>query len=199
MAARKFALRRLALVSNMSNGLSRLTCAECGFFLVIATLGFPASCPMASRVSFVPNMASYGVIMTNVVATLDVGFPKSYPLVTRGSRKVNYGVFYRSCKNLHHDARRRFSSVIYNGIRRLACAKLGVFGGDAMIGVAMLGVGFPTTCPMIPRGLSVPNMAPCGSVWKNGVATPGVGFRTSLPLTDFPWPVCPKSGVLWRR
>jgi hypothetical protein len=42
-----------------------------------------------------------------------------------------------------------------------------------MIGVETLGVGFPTTCPMIFRGLSVPNIASCG-----GVATLGAGFPT---------------------
>jgi hypothetical protein len=58
-----------------------------------------------------------------------------------------YGVFWRRRDGWHPDARRRVSSSIFNDIPRLACAKYGVFGG-----VAMLGVGFSTLCPVAPWG-----------------------------------------------
>jgi hypothetical protein len=186
--------------SVLSSGIRRLTCSKYGVLCWRhndwrrdAWRWFPTSCPVAFRGAL--NMTSFGVATLasdcNVVSDgiprficvkygvlwgrrdqqrwfSNVAF-KGIPRLTYSE----YGVFWW-CR----DARRQFSSLVSNGIRRYICGKCGVFVGVAMIGVATLGVGFPTSCPITYQSLSVTNMASSRVVAEIVVATLGVGFPT---------------------
>jgi hypothetical protein len=104
---------------------------------------FSASCPVASRGSPAPNLASFGSVRTIGVATLALvsnvvsnGFPRR--------TCAKYGVFWQ-----RRDARRLFSSVVSIWIRGSPVINATSFGG-----LAAISVGFPALCPLVSFGPS---------------------------------------------
>jgi hypothetical protein len=90
-----------------------------------------------------------------------------------GSRAVKV-VFRRRCIVRHRDARRRFSNVVSIAIPGFSCAKYGVFGG-----VAALGVGF---CYFVSIG--VPWIFP-----TNGVLLRLLDARQRFPIGQYCRPI----------
>jgi hypothetical protein len=110
--------------------------------LGVATIGarFPTSCPVASQSSLLLNMASFVGVTTIGVATRGIIFPTSCPMASRGSIVPNMA----SCGASWRKSRRSASVFVTSG------------GSHTLImasfrGVATLGFGFPTSCPIVSR------------------------------------------------
>jgi hypothetical protein len=154
-----------------SQGAPALNMASFG--VATPDVGFPTSCPMAFRGSFVPNVAS-----CVGVATLGVGFQlrvkkhseahlcQTWRLLAAARILAMIGVatlgvdFPTSCPMVSRD-----SSVP----KRASCG----------------GVGFPTSCPLASFVSSARNMPYCVGVAKIGVAMFGVGFPASFSVTSW--------------
>jgi hypothetical protein len=154
----------------LSNGNPWINCGNMASFDGVATLGVVfqrnVQCHPGGHLR---KIWSFGGVVTLGVCLLASVY--GVPRLLRAS----FAVRSRRRDTMRHDARRRFSNVVSNGIPRLIFAK---YVAVATIGVPTLGVGLSQSLHMTSRGLYWPHLR-----FGVGVATIGACFPSSYQIS----------------